>query len=202
MLCCQRVRVLDLSTTSTRTKVPLTNSPSSVTYLPHITFKLRKFSKRKACCCLQEWDKPEASDTPFLAFLQAQLWNLMVSGLQCDLMMAYLEFMQSNAKDKDKFLRERAHIKVGLLAGLPFKQFAQAEQLLTFSELPEIVRKIIHVLMVGRLYESNEDIGMMTILGEFEGDATSFIRTALDDARPSYHSRFRLHDALRTLLTT
>jgi hypothetical protein len=115
-----------------------------------------------------------------------------------DLMMAYLEFMQADAKDKDKFLRELGHVKIGL----PFKQFArEPSDLITFSELHEIVRKIIHVLMVGHLYGANEDIGMTVILDAFEGDATSSIRTALDDARPSDDARFRLHDALCALLT-
>jgi hypothetical protein len=115
-----------------------------------------------------------------------------------DLMMAYLEFMQANAKDKDKFLRERAHVKIRL----PFKQFARdPSNLITISEIHEIVCKIILVIMVGRLYSANEDIGMTVILGVFEGHATSFICTALDDARPSDDTRFRLHDALRAILT-
>ena len=82
-----------------------------------------------------------------------------------DLMMAYLEFMQADAKDKDKFLLEWAHIKVGL----PFKPFArEPSDLITFSKLHEIVCKIIHVLMVGSLYCANEDIGTTAILRAFE----------------------------------
>jgi hypothetical protein len=43
--------------------------------------------------------------------------------------------------------------------------------------------------------------GMTLILGVFTGDVIGFMRTRLDDAQPSDDARFRIHDALRALLT-
>jgi hypothetical protein len=64
-----------------------------------------------------------------------------------DLHLAYLEFKRFEAGTQALFLRERAHIKVGL-GGLPFDRGPR--DIATFSELHELVRKIVHTLMVGR----------------------------------------------------
>jgi hypothetical protein len=63
------------------------------------------------------------------------------------------------------------------------------------------VRQIVNKLLVGRYYGTQEDIATTFTLVVFAGDAISFMRNMFDNGRPSDDTRFRIHDALRALLT-
>jgi hypothetical protein len=52
--------------------------------------------------------------------------------------------------------------------------------LATFAVVYEIIRKLVDLIIVGRYYGCQEDIGMTHMLVAFSGEAFKFMRGTLD----------------------
>ena len=70
----------------------------------------------------------------------------------------------------------------------------------TFAAIYEIVRKIAYILLVGRFFGTQEDLGLSFILSAFLEDAVAMVRTAIDDTPASTQDMYRLQAVLRALL--
>jgi len=75
-----------------------------------------------------------------------------------DLQLAYLAFKKLEAVQQTAFIRERATIKVGLNEP-PFAHGPIVSA--TFASVYELVRKLVHSLMVGGYFGPQEDLGMI-----------------------------------------
>jgi hypothetical protein len=65
----------------------------------------------------------------------------------------------------------------------------------------EMIRKFNHMFMVGRCYDTQEDLGTSCILIVFTEDAVAIARTVFDDASASCQAHYCLYSALAALRT-
>jgi hypothetical protein len=93
-------------------------------------------------------------------------------------------------KDRTKYLP--------VLGVSPFGQ--GPDDMAAFATIYAIIRKFTHMLVVGRYFGPQEDLGTMCILSVFTEDVDKIARTALDDATASDAGSYRLHSVLRTIL--
>jgi hypothetical protein len=113
------------------------------------------------------------------------------------LMIAYHDYIALDAALRGPFCRERAAFKPVL--GVP--PFAQGPgDFAVFNDIYEVIRKLNHMLLVGRFFGTQEELGTSCILNAFTGDAVEIARTAIEDAPASDATIYRLHSALRALL--
>jgi hypothetical protein len=64
-----------------------------------------------------------------------------------------------------------------------------------------MIRKLNHMLMVGRCYDTQEDLGTSCILIVFMEDAVAIARTVIDDVSVSCQAHYCLYSALAVLRT-
>ena len=69
-----------------------------------------------------------------------------------------------------------------------------------FAAICEMIRKLNHMLLVGRYYGTQEDLGTVCILSSFMEDAVAIARMATDDVSVSCQAHYQLHGALLALL--
>jgi hypothetical protein len=69
-----------------------------------------------------------------------------------------------------------------------------------FAAICEMIRKLNHMLLVGRYYGTQEDLGTVCILRSFMEDAVAIARMATDDVSVSCQSHYQLHGTLLALL--
>ena len=106
----------------------------------------------------------------------------------------YQDYLALYAQARGLFIRDRLSYKPVL--GVP--PFAQGPgDIAVFSAIYEIIRKLNHMLLVGRFYGAQEELGTGTscILNAFAGDAVGIARTAIEDAPASDATFYRLHSA-------
>jgi hypothetical protein len=65
-----------------------------------------------------------------------------------------------------------------------------------FAAIYEIICKLNHMLLVGRYFGPQEDLGTVCILNAFTADTDKIARTSLEDAPASDARSYRLHGAL------
>ena len=70
----------------------------------------------------------------------------------------------------------------------------------TFAAIYEVVRKLAYILLVGRFFGTQEDLGLSCILSAFTEDAAAIVRTAIEDTTTSTQDTSRLHEVLRSFL--
>ena len=98
---------------------------------------------------------------------------------------AYTQFIGLGADQQRAHLHERKSYKPVL--GVASFSLGPGD-IATFAAIYEIVRKIAYILLVGRFFGTQEDLGLSFILSAFIEDAVAMVRTAIDDTPASTRS--------------
>jgi hypothetical protein len=94
----------------------------------------------------------------------------------------YTQCTALGENEKKEFLKERRNFKPML--GIP--PLAQdTRNIETFVIVYEVVRKLTHILLVGRFFGAQEDLGISCVLSSFTDDAVAVARTAIEDTPES-----------------
>ena len=110
---------------------------------------------------------------------------------------AYTHFIGLGEAEQRTYLQERKSYKP-VLGVAPFSQ--GPGDIATFAAIYEVVRKLAYILLVGRFFGTQEDLGLSFILSAFIEDAVAMVRTAIEDAAASNQGAYRLQEVLRALL--
>ena len=110
---------------------------------------------------------------------------------------AYVHFIGLGEDERRAHLQERKSYKP-VLDVAPFSTVPG--DIATFSSIYEVVRKLAYILLVGRFFGTQEDLGLSFILSAFIEDAAAMVRTAIEDTAASTQATYRLQEVLRTLL--
>ena len=110
---------------------------------------------------------------------------------------AYTQFIVLGAEEQRAHLQERKSYKP-VLGVAPFS--LGPGDITTFAAIYEVVRKLAYILLVGRFFGTQEDLGLSFILSAFIEDAVAMVRTAIDDTPASTQDMYRLQAVLRALL--
>jgi hypothetical protein len=113
------------------------------------------------------------------------------------LMRAYQEYLAMDAPARAAFLRESLAYKPVL--GAPLFEQGPGDNA-AFAAIYEIIRKLNHMLLVGRFFGTQEESGTSCILNAFTGDPVGIARTTIEDAHVSDATLYCLHSAFRALL--
>jgi hypothetical protein len=113
------------------------------------------------------------------------------------LLRTYLDYHDLEEQASLAFLGERRTCRP-VLGILPFCQ--GPDDMAAFPAIYEIIRKINHMLLVGRYFGPQEDLGTVCILSAFTEDSDKIAHTALEDATVSDARSYHLHSVLRALL--
>jgi hypothetical protein len=113
------------------------------------------------------------------------------------IMRAYQEYLAMDAPGLSVFLRDSLAYKPVLGAPL----FDQGPgDIASFAAIYEIIHKLNQLLLIGRFFGTQEELGTSCILNAFTGDAVGIARTSIEDTPASDATFYRLHSALRALL--
>ena len=110
---------------------------------------------------------------------------------------AYTQFTGLEAAEQRSHLQERKSYKP-VMGVVPFSQ--GPGDITTFATMYEVVRKLAYILVVGRFFGTQEDLGLSCILSTFTEDAAAIVRTAIEDSTASEQDTYRMHEVLRSLL--
>ena len=112
-------------------------------------------------------------------------------------MRGYQDYLaMADAQARTAFTRQRLSYRT-VLGVPPFVTVQGPVDIAVFAAIYEIIRKLNHMLLVGRFYGAQEELGTGTscILNAFAGDAVGIARTAIEDAPASDATFYRLHSA-------